>query len=161
MLMKKHLLTFLLLFIVSITYAKNKANINLQRTAGLVILGTTGSADALEEELEKLKIDTDIDNTLIPFGSSAYSSDSPIGVLTAEELKADDGEPAGDNGFAPYALSFKMNDIDYTIRMVHPSVTPDNYVVQGNGQAVRYDLGENEGTKIITVVKSIDQKQID
>ena len=156
--MKKSLLIIALILTVSL-YAKVE-NITLERTNGLVTLGTTGSISELADELKKAGIDTECDNTLIPFGSDAYSKDYPTGVLTEKELKADDGEPAGDNGFAPYVLSFKKNNIYYSIRMVHPSITTDNYVVQGNGKAVRYDLGENEDTKTVTVVKSIDQKNI-
>ena len=127
--------------------------LHLMNTDALITLGTTGKAAAFVRECLEAGVDAELGFTPSPFrtGRIAYTDLSPVKLLNMEEAKA----MAGVNGFAPETANVILDGVNYTIRMVGPVVHKDNFVVQGNGWAARYDLGVSEGTNKITLVKKI------
>ena len=109
----------------------------IERTEGLVILGTTGMTEAYAKEQGgeyKGKI------------SGAFTSASDFSkALTMEEMEMN----AGFGGFAP-----EIAIVDgKTFRMVAPAIVKDNFVILNkDGSVCRYDLGVDEGTNEITLV---------
>ena len=106
----------------------------LERTEGLVILGTTGNPKpfAMEQGGEyKGKV------------SGAFTA--AIGeALSMEEMDMN----AGYFGYAP-----EIAIVDgKTYRMVAPAIVKDNFVVSDGMHWTRYDLGVDEGTNMITKV---------
>lgn len=127
--------------------------LHLMNTDALVTLGTTGKAAAFVRELLEAGFDAKLGFTPSPFatGKIAYTALSPVKLLNKKEAKM----MAGVNGFAPETANVVIDGINYTIRMVGPVVHKDNFVVQGNGRAARYDLGVSEGTNKLVLIKSI------
>ena len=128
-------------------------NLHLMSSDALITLGTTGKAAAFVRECLEAGVDASLGFTPSPFGTGkiAYTALSPVKLLNMEEAEA----MAGIKGFAPETANVVLNGVNYTIRMVGPVVHKDNFVVQGNGWAARYDLGVSEGTNKITLVKKI------
>ena len=126
----------------------------LSASPALITLGTTGKAAAYVRQSLEFGVDAELGFTPSPFrtGRIAYTDLSPVKLLNMEEAKA----MAGVKGFAPETANLIINGVNYTIRMVGPVVHKDNFVVQGNGWAARYDLGQDEGENgKLTLVKKI------
>ena len=117
---------------------KETLSFSFDRSEGMVILGTTGAAKMFAMEhggTYKGKIT-----------GATVSTGNFEAALTMEEAEM----KAGFFGFAP-----EVAYVDgWIFRMVAPAITPDNFVAyhEETGVLLRFDLGVDEGTDMITLV---------
>lgn len=109
-------------------------------TPGLITLGTTGSAKEWAMEMKDMR---EYKGKIV---GATYASGPFLKALTMAEMDMN----AGFFGFAP-EVGIQG---EWIFRMVAPSVTPDNFVVlhKPTGVVLRFDLGVDEGTNMVTQV---------
>lgn len=115
------------------------AELNVDITEGLITLGTTGNAKPWAMEM----MGRDYKGKIT---GATYASGPFLKALNMEEMDMN----AGFFGFAP-EVGIQG---DFIFRMVAPSVHPDNFVVlhKPTGVVLRFDLGQDEGTNVVTMV---------
>ena len=116
------------------------AELNVDITPGLITLGTTGNAKDWAME------DPNVREYKGKITGATYASGPFLKGLTMAEMDMN----AGFFGFAP-EVGIQG---DFIFRMVAPSVHPDNFLVlhKPTGVVLRFDLGQDEGTNMVTLV---------
>ena len=125
---------------MSMDMPSQSAELNVDITPGLITLGTTGSAKDWAME------DMNMRTYKGKITGATYASGPFLKALNMEEMSMN----AGFFGFAP-EIGIQG---DFIFRMVAPSVHPDNFVVlhKPTGVVLRFDLGQDEGTNVVTLV---------